>query len=811
MNRDHHALELDKILELLAGETSCEDAAAAARELEPSPSLSAALRQMEDTVAAYLLTARYGGPSFGGIKNVVNALRRAGAGASLSPRELLDIGETLRVIRSLSEWGQHNGRSEGPRENEAEGKLDDRFDALTPNKYLEERIQAVFVSEEEIADTASPALHDIRRKMRSASSRIREQLDKMIRSPAYQKVLQDPIVTIRDGRFVVPVKSEHRGEVPGLVHDTSSSGSTVFVEPMPVVEANNELRVLRAKEEAEIDRILAELSAEAGSFADGIIADYRIAVELNLIFAKARLAYKMKAGIPQLTDDRHIVLKKARHPLLDPKKAVPIDVELGGAFDTLVITGPNTGGKTVTLKTIGLLTLMAMCGLMPPAGDGSRLSVFDSVLADIGDEQSIEQSLSTFSAHMTNLIRILKEADSGSLVLTDELGAGTDPVEGAALATAILERLREQGARVASTTHYAELKVYALHTPGVENGSCEFDVATLRPTYRLLVGVPGRSNAFAISERLGMEPGIVERARELVSSENQRLEDVVSQLETRRQELEEQLRITENARAAALRSEEEAAAKTARLEKEKERETERAKAEARRILDRARAEAQQLMDELDEIRKQKNAADFAAKAGQAKSRLRSRLRSAEEAADPVREKRPDVGYVLPRPLKAGDTVLLVELDKQAVVLTPPDSGGNVEVQAGIIRTRVNVKSLRLLDGPAVTASVTPRTRTVRPSQVQAARGGVRSRMERDIHTELDLRGMTTEEALLETDRFLDDAVLSGIETVTIIHGKGTGALRSAVQTHLRSHPSVAEFRLGTYGEGENGVTVVKLK
>ena len=790
MNHHHQSLELDKILELLAAETSCEDAANLARELSPAAGLRQSQRLMDETQAAFDLMARFGSPSFGQAKNVNNALRRAAAGASLSLRELLEIAETLRVIRSLSEWRAHCAG--------VETCLDDRFAVLTPNKYLEEKIGGIVLSEEEIADNASPTLADLRRKMRAASTRIREQLDKMIRSPAYQKLLQDPVVTIRGGRFVVPVKAEHRGDVPGLVHDTSASGATVFVEPMGAVEANNELKVLASREEAEIERIVAELSAEVGNFADAIAADYELLVELNLIFAKARLGYKMKAGIPKLTDDGHLFLRRARHPLIDPQKAVPIDVELGGEFDTLVITGPNTGGKTVTLKTIGLLTLMAMCGLLPPVSDGSVLSVFSTVLADIGDEQSIEQSLSTFSAHMTNLIRILSEAGEGSLVLLDELGAGTDPVEGAALATAILERLRAQGARVAATTHYAELKAYAIHTPGVENGSCEFDVATLRPTYRLLVGVPGRSNAFAISRRLGMDPALVERAQELVSGDERRLEDVVSSLEQRRQDLEREWEAARHARAQAQEAARLAEEKAAEWDRRREREWEQAKSEARRIVDRARAETEQLVEELDQIRRQKGSADFAGRAQAAKSGLRARLRALDDTVDPVAQRRRE-GYTLPRPLKAGDEVLLADIDKKGVVITPPDADGNVEIQAGIVRTRVKVNSLRLLG------------ESKEKKEPQRRVTGTGGRAQRPARTEIDLRGMTAEEGILETDRFIDDAVMSGLESVTVIHGKGTGALRAAIHQHLRGHPSVKDFRLGSYGEGETGVTIVQLK
>ena len=792
MNRHHIALELDKVLELLAAETTCEDAAALARMLEPATRLRDVQRRLDETDAAYRLIAGFGSPSFGQIKNVDNALRRAEAGAVLSLRELLHIAEVLRVIRSLTEWRRHCAG--------VETCLDDRFESLSPNKYLEDRIAAVVQSEDEIADNASPALADIRRRMRAASQRVRDQLDRMIRSAAYQKLLQDPIVTMRDGRFVVPVKAEHRGEVAGLVHDTSASGATVFVEPIGVVEANNDIRLLQSKEKAEIERILTELSAEVGGFADAIIADYRILMELNLLFAKARLGYRMKAVMPAMTDSGYLCLRRARHPLIDPQKAVPIDVELGGDFDTLVVTGPNTGGKTVTLKTIGLLTLMAMCGMMPPVAGGSTLSVFGKVLADIGDEQSIEQSLSTFSAHMTNLIRILDEADAHSLVLLDELGAGTDPVEGAALAIAILEQLRGQGARIAATTHYPELKAYAIHTPHVENGSCEFDVATLRPTYRLLIGIPGRSNAFAISRRLGMREELVSRAEALVDSDSQRLEDVVTQLDERRQELESELQAANDARLRAERAGAQAQQHLDTIEQQRDRELERARAEAQRIVDRARAEATALIDELEELRRQKNAADFSARAGEAKSKLRQRLNALEQEIDPVTKRRQE-GYVLPRPLKAGDDVLIVDIDKRGVVLKAPDANGNVEVQAGIIKTRVPLANLRLMKDKQAPL---PPKRGERTATLP-------SRADRDATTELDLRGFTVEEGLLELDQFLDHAQLMKLERLTVIHGKGTGALRAAVQKHLRSHPAVKSFRLGSYGEGETGVTIVDMK
>ncbi len=530
-NKFYKCLELDKILLLLADETSIERSREAALALEPSSGLFEANELLAETNDAHMLVGRFGTPSFGTVRDMTNAIRRAQAGAVLNTLELLRIAELLRVIRSLEEWRKKSAS--------IETKLDMRFNMLAPNKYLETKITTSILSEDEIADTASHNLQDIRRKISIASSKVRERLDKIIHSASYQKFLQDSIVTIRGGRFVIPVKAEFRSSVPGLVHDTSASGATVFIEPMGVVEANNDIRILRSKEQAEIERILANLSAEIGAYADSMCKSYDILVQLNLIFAKANLAYKMKATAPILNADGRIKIKKARHPLIDPEKVVATDIELGTSFDTLVITGPNTGGKTVTLKTIGLFSLMAMCGLMIPASDNSELSVFDDVLADIGDEQSIEQSLSTFSAHMTMIIQILKRANDRSLVLIDELGSGTDPAEGAALATAILERLRSMDVRLAATTHYDEIKRFALEANGVENGCCEFDIKTLRPTYRLLIGMPGRSNAFAISKSLGIDDEIIARAEELVSQENTRFEEVVKKLEDSRSVLEE--------------------------------------------------------------------------------------------------------------------------------------------------------------------------------------------------------------------------------------------------------------------------------
>lgn len=784
MNKHYRALELDKILEMVAQEASSADGAELARKVEPVHTAAEAQWLLQETDAAFVLMAKYGAPSFYGMKNVVNPLRRAQAGGGLGLKELLDIGATLRTIRGLTQWW---GKSEG-----VKTALTGRFEVLVPNKYLEEKIFTSILNEEEVADAASTTLANIRRKIRSASLRVREQLDKLIRSPAHQKHLQESIVTQRGGRYVVPVKAEFRGEVPGLVHDTSSSGATVFVEPMSVVEANNEIRVLRSDEQEEIARILLELSGEAGSFADSIIESYHYAVQLDLIFAKAQVAYRMKAVVPQVGEDGKIVLHSARHPLIAKEKVVPTDITLGDTFDTLIITGPNTGGKTVALKTVGLLSLMAMCGLMIPAGEGSQISVFRHILADIGDEQSIEQSLSTFSSHMVNIIRIFQEADNSSLILLDELGAGTDPVEGAALAEAIIEELRAKGVRMACTTHYAELKAYAIQTPGVENGSCEFDVATLRPTYRLLIGVPGKSNAFAISKRLGMSDAIVDRARELVSRESNAFEQVVSRLEEDRRKMEDELQTLRASAAQAKRSAEEAERLREEAEVQAKREGERARQEAAQIVQKTRARADALIIELEELRKQKNKELSA----EQKARLRSGIKELEGVSDPVRKRRED-NYVLPRPLVPGDEVLIYDIDKSATVLEEPKDG-SVLVQAGIIKTRVPLSNLRLQSKRQLKKQQKGRTVTKNVSTPE-------------VSSSLDLRGQTVEEALMEVDAFLDRASRMHLSQVTIIHGKGTGALRAAVQQHLRRCSQVKSFRLGTYGEGESGVTIAELK
>ncbi len=782
MNRHYRTLELDKILDMLAEETSIDEAGELAHKTEPQFTLDKVEPLLTQTEDAHMLIGRFGAPSFGGISNVTNPLRRAEAGGCLNTSELLSIARALRVIKGVRDWHSHcSGVSTS---------LDGYFRILYTNPNLSDRITSCIIGADEISDGASRELSEIRRKMRIAASKARETLEKIIHSTTYQKYLQEAIITQRDGRYVVPVKQEFRSQVAGLVHDTSSSGNTVFIEPMGVVNANNDIRVLKGDEEKEIERILFELSGLCAGCATDIIESYKTLVELNLIFAKAHLAYKMKAVRPIMNDSGIIELKAARHPLIPKDRVVPTDIRLGGDFDTLVITGPNTGGKTVCLKTLGLLTLMAMCGMMIPASDNSRLSVFRRVLVDIGDEQSIEQSLSTFSAHITNIIGIIKLTNRSTLAVIDELGAGTDPVEGAALAVAILEKLRERGAKIAATTHYSELKEYALKTDGVENGCCEFDVTTLRPTYKLLIGVPGKSNAFAISKRLGMDDDVINRARELTSTESRQFENVVESLEVSRKELSDELERARQATAAAQQKQAEAEKALERAKADAKREIDMAKHKAQELAAKTRAQAYAIIDELEQAKKQKKYE------AEQKSKFKSGMKELEETADPIKESEKG-DYKLPRELKIGDNVLIFDIDKKAVVLEKPEKG-TVLVQAGIIKTRVRLDNLRLLDDNKVTVPKR-RERTV-TKDVNAV-----------VRNEIDVRGQTADEAVLNVDQAIDSCVLSNVNMLTIIHGKGTGVLRSEIQRYLRHHKAVKSFRLGTFGEGESGVTIVELK
>lgn len=784
-------LELDKILEMLAGEASLADTAEAARETLPETRIDEVKKLLANTGDAYMFMARYSAPSFGAACNVSSSLRRAEASAVLSIPELLDIAETLRVIRSVKGWRENCSGVQ-------KTSLEELFGALVPNKYLEEKITFAIKSEEELNDNASPALYDIRRKISAKSAKIRESLERIVRGPS-AKYLQEAIITQRDGRFVVPLKAEHKGQISGIVHDTSATGSTVFIEPMTVVETNNEIRVLRLREAEEIERILAELSAEAGSFADSIIYSYQALCELDLVFAKAKLAYKMKASMPEINKDGHTFLKRARHPLINYKSVVPVTVELGKEYDTLIITGPNTGGKTVTLKTVGLLTLMTMCGLMIPADDGSKIAVYGKIFADIGDEQSIEQSLSTFSSHMVNIIFITEQADDDSLVLFDELCAGTDPIEGAALAKAILIRLAAYGAKTVATTHYAELKSYAIDTDRVENACCEFDVATLKPTYRLIIGMPGRSNAFAISKRLGLDESIIENAKEQVSDNDMRFERVVESLEKARKLAEE-----EHAKAQELRHRlDEAKRKAEQREHEfdikQQKLMEKTRENAYRIIENARYKSSQLLNELEEMKKQLNAENAAKLAEKARTDYKKTLDELEKSADPVM-KRTASGTAVTA-VNKGDIVLVADINRDATVIDVKPAEKRAYVMAGSIKMWTDFENLRLKSKNSQTTEF-KKTRKV---------SGLVSRGQRSVSGEVDLRGMASDEAIMELDKYIDNAVLSGINTITIIHGKGTGVLRKAVQAHLRGHKNINSYRTGTFGEGETGVTIAEIK
>ncbi len=792
-NRHQRALELDKILAMLADCTGCEDSRNLALKTEPKTNLREAKRLMDRTADAFMLSARFGAPSLQGVKNVTGSLRRAKMGATLSLPEFIDIERFLKALREMKDFRNNY-------EGEKSTSLDEFFESLMPNQRLEEKIGFTVVSEDEVSDTASPTLADIRRKIRNSQSKVKEQLDRLIHSNTYAKYLQEPIVTMRDGRYCVPVKAEYRNEIKGMVHDTSGSGATIFIEPAGVVDENNETRVLKAKEQQEIQRILYELSCDIGNHADSFIEDYSAIVELDLYFAKARLASKMNASVPNLSDDGKVRLSKARHPLIDKNKIVPIDIALGYDYDVLVITGPNTGGKTVALKTIGLLTLMAMCGMMIPAGESSSVSVFENVFADIGDEQSIEQSLSTFSSHINNTIKILEQTDDRSLVLLDELGAGTDPIEGAALAVAIIERLKLYGAKVAATTHYAEIKMYALQTPRVENACCEFNVETLSPTYRLLVGVPGKSNAFAITERLGMDTSIVDRARELVSAENANFEDVVEKLEQSRQELEKEHEKAENYRKETERIRLEIAKEKEEMERSKEKELEAARLSAKRLVEQVRAESQKLIDEIIETKKQAEAEASADMAARARAQMKTGIARIQDIADPIASK--DSGYRLPRNLVRGDTVRINGMSKDGTLVGLPDGAGYCLVQTGIVKSKVHISELRLIENNKA------KKNTLGGGSVTKT---IESASRRKAASEVDLRGMDVEQGLLEMDRFIDECVLLNLNTVSIIHGKGTGVLRAAVHQALKKNKAVRSFRLGVYGEGETGVTIVELK
>ena len=781
-------LELDRVLSMLAECAGSTEGKEACMRLRPTSDLEDVRLMLDQTTAASDLCTRKGNPGFSEVRDVSASLERADRGGSLQPKELLHIASVLRCARNIKGYVA---------EDEKKTVLDPMFQALTPNKYLEDKIFGAILSEEEIADNASHELADIRRHMRIQAGKIRDGLQKIISSPAYSKYLREPIITIRQGRYVVPVKSEFKGEVPGLVHDVSATGSTYFVEPMSAVNANNALRELELKEKKEIERILAELSAEAAGHREDINLDFTMLVQLDVIFAKAKLAYRMRAWAPIMNDEGRVDLRKARHPLIDPKVVVPVSMRLGSDFDTMIITGPNTGGKTVTLKTVGLLTLMAECGLHIPAGDGSELSTFDAILADIGDEQSIAQSLSTFSSHMKTIVDVVAQCDHRTLVLFDELGAGTDPAEGAALATAIIEFCRKMGSHVVATTHYAELKLYAMRTPGVINASCEFDVETLRPTYKLLIGIPGKSNAFAISRKLGLSEAILKEADDLVDKSDKDFEDVLSQLESQRQQMESARQEAERLKAETAKIKQQSEEYAAQLQKEKDKAMESARREAQKIIDDARTAANLASEELKAIRKQlKDSAD-ASNVNQRQAEIR---RSLNEMESSIRAQKPKEERPQPkRGVMVGDTVELLKLGTKASVIAI-NKDGTYQLQAGIMKLTVKPNEVYLLEND------NPYKEVKKPRPAHSGR-----EMKLDTQPmEVDLRGMDAVEAICVLERYMDGAMRNGLKQVRIIHGKGTGVLRAAVQQSLKKNKFVKKFRLGVYGEGEDGVTIAEL-
>lgn len=793
MNKYYKKLELDKILELLAEQTASDGCREAALKLSPKTDFETITRELQKTDDAFTLSAKFGTPAFRKIKDVSGSLKRAKTGSMLSFRELLDTAAVLRETAALCDWYSQCENMEN--------SLAEYFRGLVPVKPLEKRISESILSEEEMADAASAELASIRRRIARQGQNIRDKLDGMIKSKTTRSYLQDAIVTMRDGRYVVPVRSEHKSDVPGLVHDTSATGQTFFIEPMEVVEANNEIRVLKSREQAEIERITRELSAQVGENAEAIAENFKLSQILELYFAKANLGAKMKAVSAKVVNEPKVILNNARHPLLDHDLAVPISVEIGDKYDCLIITGPNTGGKTVAIKTVGLLTLMTQCGLMIPAQDSSVIGCFERVYVDIGDEQSIEQSLSTFSSHMTNVIKIIDAADENSLVLIDELGSGTDPVEGAALAVSILTQLKSYRAKVLATTHYQEVKMFALETEGVENASCEFDVETLKPTYRLIVGVPGKSNAFAITKKLGMDDYVIKRAEELVSTENRRFEQVIDQLEQSRKELEELKESVARSERNARLTEDELKAKLTELEAQKEKELENARQRAMSIIEQTRAQSNLLLNELEELKKAKDKEELRKGLADAKSKVGNRLNKMQDDANPVIERKAEK-YVPPRPFKQGDTVKLADTGREGRLLTLPNVKGECRVQVGSMTVKTSSGNLRLVEKAPQKKQQSSAGRIKKSLTSNASRRG---------GMELDIRGCEGYEGVMQMEMFLDGAILSGLNQVMIIHGKGTGALREAVHAALKRNPRVKSFRLGAYGEGEAGVTVVELQ
>ena len=785
-NKSLYKLELNQVLEMLAQYAGSAGGKRACLALQPSSDVEDVQAMLAETSAAVELSTAKGYPGFTDVLDITASIDRADKGGCLQPKELLAIGCVLRCTRNV--------KSFMPEEDSACVLLP-LFRCLTPNKYLEDRILGAILSEEEIADNASPELSDIRRHMRIQSARIKDGLQKVITSPAYSKFLRDPIITIRQGRYVVPVKSEYKNDIPGLVHDVSSTGSTYFIEPMSAVNANNALKELEIKEKKEIERILAELSAEVSARGEDILQNYRFLIRLDVIFAKARLAYKMRAWAPQINDQGIIALRNARHPLIDPQCVVPISVHLGKDFDSMIITGPNTGGKTVTLKTVGLLTLMAECGLHIPAGDGSCLSTFDAILADIGDEQSIAQSLSTFSSHMRTIVDIIDQCDNRTLVLFDELGAGTDPAEGAALAIALIEFCRKMGSHVMATTHYAELKLYAMRTAGVINASCEFDIETLQPTYRLLIGIPGKSNAFAISRKLGLSESIIKEASDLVGKSDKDFEDVLSQLEQQRQQMEAARMEAEQLRRETEKIKQRSEEYGMQLEIEREKLLDQARMDARQIIEDARRVSNAASEELKALKKQlaENADTTGLNQRQAEIR-----RNLNEAEDRIRGNQKTQSRPAPsRGILVGDTVELLKFGTKANVIAI-NKDGTYQLQAGVLKLNAKADEVYLLE----------HENPYKQKGGRPVHSGREMKMQSTV-SEVDLRGMDSIEAICVMERYLDEAMRTNLHSVRIIHGKGTGTLRTAVHQALRKNRFVKKFRLGVYGEGEDGVTIAE--
>lgn len=790
-DRTLRILEFDKIVKILSGLTSSSLGRELAEEIVPQTEYRKVAEGLKETSDGSAYIARRGSPPMGGIHDIRGSLKRVDVGAVLSPGELLRIADTLRAVRNLKNYS-----SEGTISDEG-NTVSELIRCLQGNRRIEDKITLSILNEEEIADSASGTLSTIRRQIRSEQDSIRDKLNEIIKSSKYQKYMQDAIVTMRGDRYVVPVKQEFRNEVPGLMHDSSASGSTIFIEPMSVVEANNKIKQLRIKEQLEIDRILQELTANVAEILEDLQANVSILAKLDLIFAKGRLSLDYNCVCPKLNDSRKIVIKRGRHPLLDKKTVVPTDFWIGDEFKTLVITGPNTGGKTVTLKTVGLFTLMAQAGLHIPAADGTEICIFEKVFADIGDEQSIEQSLSTFSSHMRNIVRILQEAGESSLVLFDELGAGTDPTEGAALAMSILECLHQMGAIAVATTHYSELKVYALSTKGVENACCEFDVETLKPTYKLLIGVPGKSNAFAISRRLGLTDDVLDRAKEFLTQEDIEFEDVLLSIEKNRSETERDRTAAKVLRTEVETLKRELEEQKRRFETQKEKLTREAREEAKKIIQQAKLESEELLEQMRRIQQENERSERERAAEEIRLKLKSKINSLEESlAESVMPKK---GYVKPpENLKPGDSVLIVNLNQKGVVVTPPGKDGEAVIQAGIMKINVHITNLKLIN---------EQTQEVH----RTGAGRIGSSKSGHISLEVDLRGMNLDDATETVDKYLDDASIAGLNEVMVIHGKGTGVLRSGIHQFLKRHHHVKSFRLGKYGEGESGVTVVELK